>query len=202
MSLVDKLRPLIVPAVVTGIALASTTGVLRAYQSVAPRRPDAKVARQQSRPIPSPAAVPAALPRADEDARSDRLVDMQIEAEMLEFRISARKSAIQAGLQALMSFDRNQPSFAIGLTEEQARAQRAMLEKTFNERQDSLFKLQSDYAADKKKFARLKREITRQSKALGEPAESAPDVAELARRLESLEAKVDKLVKGQSDKSE
>jgi hypothetical protein len=202
---IEKLKLSGVALVLAAVGVISASSALLAYQASPARHqaPDpgfhtAAIAQAESPNSPGPTQgkpkVDAIAPH-DEENKALEIEELRVEAELLEIEVAHLRAKFPVVIQSLAQLEYG-PQYE-GIPEEQ-RAEREKIERHWAEGVDrSRKRLENDkrsYREKRMKLVQLKRQIARESKALGEMDESIPSASDIVRRLDRLETKIDQLI--------
>jgi len=212
---IEKLKATGLILTVAAVGLACGGSVLLAYQAPAAKRDDAPKATSTGKLDPT--APEGSRPKADQprsktayivtsseveaELRSaESLEKLRAQAELLEMNVEQQKTAIQERLVEIHQISQMQESDIQGWSE----VERAKKLKELELKQDTagvrLENEQKQYIRSRVELARLKTQISRASKELGGGDDRSQALADQNRRLDRLEAKVDRILKTLSEK--
>jgi RNA polymerase sigma factor (sigma-70 family) len=140
-----------------------------------------------------------AAPNEGELIELERLT---VRAELLEEDVQQERSALDNQKQYLWQLHSQQPTSDTGLTDDApAKRQKEQHKQLIERATMELDETRQSYERNRIELGKLKRQIARMSKGLGEDKEPTGSIATLGRRLDRIEQKLDQLIAGMGRKN-
>jgi hypothetical protein len=201
--LINKLKWTVVTLTASSLVLVAVGTGMRAIASQVEKKAGVENVKQESefpkhvdyfkKILPPASLVAGKLEFEANESLADRLEEEMVEAELLETKTEALRSVILNNLQTIRQYESTPTSQRASFGGLGGVVQ-AEIPDRIRELKDQTEITTHRYKEDRLQLARLKRRIARETKALDQPT-TVTDPASINRRLESLESKVDQILK-------
>ncbi len=202
---IEKLKSTGLVVAVTALGVATAATALMAFQEPAKKANATAAIRASQEPITkiekalgTPPANFIVAPVADEaeaERAAEELGKMRAQVELLELESEALRSRIHQGIARIDQLEDTLHGGPRGLDGERADETKKHLENRIAEKQDFIAKWREEYSNARIKIARLNYRIARAPRSMPEAErdDSGKSMYDLLRRIDRLEAKVDRL---------